>query len=165
MLGAGSVASVTPHTLICDDETSRLVWYKSPGNNMLLRGISRVVLGYSRLDGGAARARVLYSLISQGTDLSHFCEKYIKCVHCISYVIVSGVCAWIAHMVFMSLLISSLFVESLEGPVSEVSGSSRIAREVSRVAGRSGEGKEREYDYMSGNLNHTMGNHVLYSCK
>ena len=52
------VASDTPHTLICSDEASRLGWYKSPGNSMLLRGISGVVLGYSRLDGGAVRARV-----------------------------------------------------------------------------------------------------------
>ena len=48
---------------------------------------------------------------------------------------------------------------SPEGLVSEVSGSSRIVREVYRVAGRSGEGKVRAYDYMSGNLYHTMGNH------
>ena len=48
---------------------------------------------------------------------------------------------------------------SPEGLVSEVSGSSRIVREVYRVAVRSGEGKVRAYDYMSGNLYHTMGNH------
>ena len=78
---------------------------------MLLRGISGVVLGYSRLDGGAARARVgeaVCSLISQGTDLSHFCKKYIKRVHFILCVILSGVCAWIAYIIFMSLLILSL---------------------------------------------------------
>ena len=53
---------------------------------MLLRGISGVVLGHSRLDGGAAQAQVgkrqsSCSLISQGTDLSHLCKKYIKRVH------------------------------------------------------------------------------------
>ena len=48
---------------------------------------------------------------------------------------------------------------SPEGLVSEVSGSSRIVREESGVAGRSGEGKVRAYDYMSGNLYHTTGNH------
>ena len=48
---------------------------------------------------------------------------------------------------------------SPEGPVSEVFGSSRIVQEVSRVAGRSGEGKVRAYNYVSGNLYHTMGNH------
>ena len=42
---------------------------------MLLRGISGVVLGYSRLDGGSARAQVGKSvcyLISQEADLPHF---------------------------------------------------------------------------------------------
>ena len=36
--------------------TERVAWYgdKSPGNSMPLRGISGVVLDYSRLDGGAA---------------------------------------------------------------------------------------------------------------
>ena len=43
--------------------------------------------------------------------------------------------------------------------MSEVSGSSRILWEVSGVAGRSGEGKVWAYDYMSGNLHHTTGNH------
>ena len=48
---------------------------------------------------------------------------------------------------------------SPEGPMSEVSGSNRIVREGSGVAGRSGEGKVREYDFLSGNLYHTTGNH------
>ena len=43
--------------------------------------------------------------------------------------------------------------------MSEVSGSSCIVREVFVVAGRSGVGKIRAYDYMSGNLYHTTGNH------
>ena len=43
------------------------------GNSMLLRGISGVVLGYSRLDGDAARAQVgkVCSLISQEADLPY----------------------------------------------------------------------------------------------
>ena len=52
------VARDTPHTLMYSDETVCLVWCKSPRNSMSLRGISGIVLGYSRLDGGAARARV-----------------------------------------------------------------------------------------------------------
>ena len=52
-----SVASDTPHDLIYDIETVRVV-LKARENSMLLGGISGIVLGYSRLDGGAARARV-----------------------------------------------------------------------------------------------------------
>ena len=71
---------------------------------MSLRGISGVVLGYPRLDGGAARARVgRVSLFSDfiGDRPIAFLQTiyiYIKRVHFISYVILSGVCAWIAHI-------------------------------------------------------------------
>ena len=41
----------------------------------------------------------------------------------------------------------------------EVSGSSRIVREGFGVARRSGEGKVWAYEYISGNLYHTTGNH------
>ena len=55
-------------------------------------GISSVVLGYSRLDGGAARVRVgkvsLFSDFRQTHGMQR--EKHIKRVHCISYVLISG---------------------------------------------------------------------------
>ena len=73
---------------------------------MSLRGISGVVLGYSRLDGGTpggtalepGRGEAVCSLIELGADLSQFGKRSIKRVHFISYVILPGVCAWIAHI-------------------------------------------------------------------
>ena len=58
-------------------------------------GISSVVLGYSLLDGGAARVRVgkvsLFSDFIGGRPTVCRGEIY-KRVHCISYVLISGVC-------------------------------------------------------------------------
>ena len=75
---------------------------KSLENSISLRGISGVVLGYSRLDGGTTpgprRGDAVCSLISLGADLSQFGKRSIKRVHFISYVILPGVCVWIAHM-------------------------------------------------------------------
>ena len=57
----------------------------------MLRGISSVVLGYSRLDGGAARARVgkvsLFSDLMRGRptaclrEIHKACSLYIVCVN------------------------------------------------------------------------------------
>ena len=68
---------------------------------MSLRGISGVVLGYSRIDGGADRAREgrgsLFSDFIRGRSIA-FCKIYMKRLHFISYVILSGVRAWISHI-------------------------------------------------------------------
>ena len=75
---------------------------------MLLRGISRIVHGYSRLDSGAARAQVgkvsLFSDFTRGRPTAGLLEIYIKHVHFISYVLMSGVCVWIEHIYLQVIL-------------------------------------------------------------
>ena len=59
-------------------------------------GITSVVLGYSRIDGGAARVRVgkvslCFDCMGDRPTLVRG-DISIKRVHCVSYVLVSGVC-------------------------------------------------------------------------
>ena len=79
---------------------------------MLLRGILDVVLGYPRLDGGAARAREgIISLLSDFTQKNRpiaFLQDIDKacCLHIVCNIIRS-VCVDSTY-IFMSLLIFSL---------------------------------------------------------
>ena len=63
---------------------------------MLLGGISGVILGYSRLDGGAARARVgkvsLFSDFRRGRPTACIRELYKACSLCIICINIRSVC-------------------------------------------------------------------------
>ena len=78
---------------------------------MSLRGISGVVLGYSRLDGGAARAQVgKVSLLSKfigGTPMTCFSEIHKTCSLCIISVNLSSLCVDRAYLyIYMSYCIT-----------------------------------------------------------
>ena len=126
------------------------------------RGISDVVLSYSHLDGGAARAREgivsLFSDFTRGRPIAFLQDIYKACsLYIVCNIIRSS--SVDSTYIFMSLLILSLlntfsplvgylvvpggsgkFLVRPEGPVSEVSGSSRRVREVSSEAGGSSAG-------------------------
>ena len=109
---------------------------------MSLKGLSGVILSYSRLDGGAAPAQVwkvsLFSDFIRGRPTACSRDIYIKRVHSISYVLISEVCVWIEHIylhVILYYLIAYVFVfverSCAVSGVSYSSGSclSRIIRE------------------------------------
>ena len=77
---------------------------------MSLRGISGVVLGYFRLDGGAARAREgrgnLFSDFIRGKPIA-FLQDIYKARSLYIICILSGVRAWVAH-IYKLLILSRL---------------------------------------------------------
>ena len=100
-------------------------------NSVSPGGISSVVLGYSRLDGGAARVGVItVSLFSDFVgDRRSVEDKYIKRVHCVSYVLISGVCMRRGHIFpyVIFVIIKNIYVFAFverSCAVSGVSGSS-----------------------------------------
>ena len=80
---------------------------------MLLRGISSVVLCYSCLDGGAARARVgkfsLFSDLMRDRPMACLRDIYKACSLCIICVSIRSLCVDRPYLSLCYIILSSLY--------------------------------------------------------